>query len=85
MKEGNGGNSSRILTNREKEILKMVAEGFTNREIAFRLGISVYTVETHLRIIYAKIRARGRAHAAAWFVKHYPDGYHGDGNSGDAP
>jgi DNA-binding CsgD family transcriptional regulator len=60
------------------DILMLVTEGLTNREIAFKLKVSVYTVETHLRMIYAKIHARGRAHAAAWYVKHMIDNLHGE-------
>jgi DNA-binding NarL/FixJ family response regulator len=43
------------LTNREKEILQLVAEGFTNEEVAQRLFISRRTVETHRRNLMEKL------------------------------
>src|SRR4051794_11970702 len=43
---GQGPNPSE-LTNREREVLTLIAEGFTNKEIACRLGVGVRTVETH--------------------------------------
>jgi len=62
------------LTRREKEVLHLVTQGLTNREIAVHLSLSVYTVETYLRVIYAKLGARGRAQAAAWYAKHDTEG-----------
>ena len=40
------------LSGREKEILQMVATGVTNRQVAYRLDISVNTVKVHLRNIF---------------------------------
>ncbi len=54
------------LTNRETEILRLVAEGNSNKEIAAALSLSVHTVERHVANIYAKIGARGRADATAY-------------------
>jgi DNA-binding CsgD family transcriptional regulator/N-acetylneuraminic acid mutarotase len=51
------------LTQREVEILEMVATGVTNREIAYRLGISVNTVKVHLRNLYSKLGAESRTEA----------------------
>ena len=48
---------------REKEILRMVANGFTSAEIASRLLISPMTVNTHIRNIYRKLQVRTRAQA----------------------
>lgn len=47
-----------LLTTREREVLQLVAEGLTNKEIAARLGISVKTTENHRHHIMAKIGAR---------------------------
>jgi DNA-binding CsgD family transcriptional regulator/N-acetylneuraminic acid mutarotase len=51
------------LTQREVEILEMVATGVTNREIAYRLGISANTVKVHLRNVYSKLNAESRTEA----------------------
>lgn len=51
------------LSVREKEILRMVANGFTSAEIASRLLISPMTVNTHIRNIYRKLQVRTRAQA----------------------
>ncbi|MBT2499470.1 hypothetical protein J7E25_10190 [Agromyces sp. ISL-38] len=53
------------LTAREAEVLRMVAAGMTNDEIAADLVLSVRTIERHLSNIYAKIGATGRAARAA--------------------
>lgn len=50
----------RSLTRREKEIVGMVAEGMTNREIAEELVLSVRTVETHVRNILSKLEIPSR-------------------------
>jgi len=53
------------LSARELEVLRLVAEGSTNRETAQRLFISEATVKTHLLHIYAKLEVRDRASAVA--------------------
>jgi len=45
----------RTLTNREREIVQMLAEGKTNKEIANKLSISVKTVETHRATVMRKL------------------------------
>lgn len=52
------------LTERETQILRMVAEGFTNLEIARRLWLSPHTVRTHLQHTYSKLGVRTRVQAA---------------------
>ena len=54
------------LTAREVEVLRLLAGGKTNGEIAEELYVSVRTVERHVANIYAKIGARGRANATAY-------------------
>jgi DNA-binding CsgD family transcriptional regulator len=56
----------RGLTEREVEVLRRLAGGKTNGEIAEELHVSVRTVERHIANIYAKIGARGRANATAY-------------------
>ena len=51
------------LSEREKEVLRMVASGHTNAEIATHLAIAPMTVNTHIRNIYRKLQVRTRAQA----------------------
>jgi DNA-binding NarL/FixJ family response regulator len=59
--------SQKKLSDREKAILKIVASGHSNQEIADQLSISVHTVKTHLYKIYRKIDVPNRRRAALWF------------------
>jgi pimeloyl-ACP methyl ester carboxylesterase/DNA-binding CsgD family transcriptional regulator len=56
------------LSPREVEVLRLLAGGDTNGQIAARLGISINTVERHVVNLYRKIDARGRAEATAWAI-----------------
>jgi DNA-binding CsgD family transcriptional regulator len=58
------------LTLREVEILKLVAAGMTNRQTAERLGLSIRTVDAHLRSIYAKLGIKSRSAATRYAVEH---------------
>jgi DNA-binding NarL/FixJ family response regulator len=53
------------LTPREHEILSLIAEGLTNREIAQRFTLSPRTVETHVERVLAKLGANSRTRAVA--------------------
>lgn len=57
------------LTARETEVLRLLAEGFSNIEIAAKLVVSVHTVERHLQNAYRKIGVHSRAHAAAYMAR----------------
>lgn len=59
------GAESSILTNREKEILCLVAQGLSNREIAEQLFVSRYTVESHIKHIYRKLSVTKRTKAVS--------------------
>jgi DNA-binding NarL/FixJ family response regulator len=52
-----------LLTDREREVLTLIAAGSTNREIAERLYLSPHTVKEHTSALYRKLRARNRAEA----------------------
>jgi DNA-binding NarL/FixJ family response regulator len=54
------------LSPRELDVVKLVARGLTNAEIATQLYISVGTVKTHLGSVQAKLDARNRVEIAAW-------------------
>ncbi len=60
------------LTRREMEILELLAEGISNKEIASRIGTSIETVRTHLGHIYDKLHVQGRTEAVSKFFKSSP-------------
>ncbi|MCB9445947.1 MAG: response regulator transcription factor [Ardenticatenaceae bacterium] len=53
------------LSERELEVLQLVAEGFSNREIAGRLFLALSTVKGHNRVIYGKLNVSRRTEAVA--------------------
>ena len=55
--------SGEILSPRESQILRLVAEGLANREIAEQLFLSRYTVECHIKHIYRKLAVSSRTRA----------------------
>jgi DNA-binding NarL/FixJ family response regulator len=58
------------LTEREIEVLKGVAAGLSDKEVALKLFLSEPTVKSHLRSVYQKLRIHNRAQAAAYAVKN---------------
>jgi DNA-binding NarL/FixJ family response regulator len=58
-----------MLTQREQEVLGLVAQGMADKEIAAALSISLHTVKTHLRNILSKLQVTNR-HEAARLAKH---------------
>ena len=59
------GSTESVLTDREREVLALVAEGGTNRSIAYALEISERTVKAHLTHVYQKLDVDSRAAAVA--------------------
>jgi len=79
---GKPGSPEDELTDREREVLRLVAEGATNREIASTLYISENTVSFHMKNILAKLHLKNRAQAAAFAIRA---GLAADDDSGAAP
>jgi len=57
--------SDSVLSGREREILQMLADGMSNREVSEKLVVSVETVKTHVKHILAKLEAEHRTQAVA--------------------
>jgi ATP/maltotriose-dependent transcriptional regulator MalT len=53
------------LTSRELEVLRLLAKGFTYREVGIVLAVSPHTVQTHVKNIYSKLEVHS-ARAAVW-------------------
>jgi len=65
-----GGNLMVALTKREIQILEHVANGNTNKQIAFMLGINEQTIKNHVSAILRKLNANDRAHAVVLAIKN---------------
>jgi pimeloyl-ACP methyl ester carboxylesterase/DNA-binding CsgD family transcriptional regulator len=59
------------LTERERQVVDLIAEGSTNPEIAKLLGVSVRTVDTHVEHVRAKLGLRARTQIAVWAAAHH--------------
>ena len=57
------------LTEREEQILSRLAKGYSNKEIASLLNVSLETVRTHLRHIYEKLHVHSRTEALARYFE----------------
>ncbi|HET6940104.1 MAG TPA: response regulator transcription factor [Nocardioides sp.] len=58
------------LTVRESEILALITQGLSNKEIAERSYLSINSVKTYIRTAYRKIRVERRSQAVLWGIKH---------------
>lgn len=59
------------LTSREKEVLRLIANGYNNREIAAELYIAERTVKNHVNSILRRLNLRDRTQAAIWANKYF--------------
>jgi len=69
MRREGAGDSFDLLTAREREVLQLVAEGNSNKEIAGRLFLSVLTVETHRKKVLEKLNLRGTPELVLYAVR----------------
>ncbi|MEJ6476690.1 response regulator transcription factor [Pseudoalteromonas piscicida] len=61
-----------ILTGREKSVIKLIAAGAKNEDIADKLNISSHTVKTHIYSAFKKTNSRNRVELANWALRHIP-------------
>ena len=73
------------LSPREQEILALVAQGLTNREIAQKLSISPNTVKVHLSNVFEKAGVASRTEATLWGMEHGVVNVPGGGESEESP
>ena len=60
------------LTTREKSVIKLIASGAKNEDIADQLNISSHTVKTHIYSAFKKTNSRNRVELANWALRHIP-------------
>ena len=58
------------MTNRERQILKLLAAGMTNKHIARKLDITEGTVKVHIKHLFKKLNLKSRVEAAIWAMEH---------------
>ena len=68
--ESPAGDLIEPLSDREVDVLRLLGQGMTNKDIAQSLILSVRTIEAHLRNIFGKLGVRSRTEAALWATKH---------------
>jgi DNA-binding NarL/FixJ family response regulator len=61
------------LSPRKLEILTLIAKGYTDKEIASKLKMSVRTVQTHISLIILKLKARNRVNAVVLYLQQNPN------------
>ncbi|HUG28878.1 MAG TPA: helix-turn-helix transcriptional regulator [Gemmatimonadales bacterium] len=59
-----------MVTPRQRQVIHLIAEGLTNKEIASRLNIAVHTVKTHVHTILTTLRLRSRLELAILVYAH---------------
>ncbi len=61
--------TSVVITNREKEILEHMIDGYSNKAIAYQLGIKERTVKAHMQNMMEKLEAHNRTHVLVKAVR----------------
>ena len=69
MQRGGQAQSEPQLSEREAEVLRWLAQGLPNQEIASKLVVSENTVRFHLKNIYEKLHVTNRTEAVAWWFR----------------
>jgi len=69
MRERDVEDSYELLTTREREILQLLAEGESNKDVASRLNLSLYTVETHRSNIFQKLNLHSSAELILYAIR----------------
>ena len=69
-KKGANGRHASTLTAREREVLRLLAEGCTNKQVASRLGITTKTAETHRAHIIAKLKLHSVSGLVRYAIRH---------------
>jgi len=69
----NADTSAPLISRREREVIALLAEGCTNRQIAAELGLAPRTVDTHVGNILRKLGLSTRQEVAAWAAQHDAD------------
>jgi DNA-binding NarL/FixJ family response regulator len=59
-----------LLTEKEKEVIKLITFGKSNKDIARMMQVSISTVEKHITHIYKKLEVSSHAELARWAVMH---------------
>jgi DNA-binding NarL/FixJ family response regulator len=65
-----GHQALKLLSQQEREILRLVAEGLTNKEIGARLTLAEKTVKNNLTRVFETLGVRTRVQAATWWLQH---------------
>jgi len=65
-----GKEPEKVLGDRELEVLRMAGKAMSNHEIAEKLGLSLHTVEAHMRHIFTKLQVGSRTEAVLKALKH---------------
>ncbi len=73
--DGAGGERGRdeeldLLSGREQEVMRLIARGYTYKEVAAELFISIKTVETHMSNVLRKLQLSNRTELTRWAADH---------------
>lgn len=69
-RSGRSGHGYAGLSEREEQVLALIAQGLTNQEIADRVFVSINSVKTYIRSAYRKIGVTSRSQAVAWGLRN---------------